>query len=233
MAGRKAGRKAGRGPGRESGRGPGRESDRGPGRESGRGPAGESGRESDRGTSPAIAFFRDSFGLDETSLSAALGTALERQVDDADLFFEYSTQDSVSLEEGIVKTGSRHIEQGVGVRARRGARQGYAHSDEISPESTRLAAATARAISEQRMDSPSVPVRTGASPADLYPVETPPTEVPVQHKVDLLGDMDRYARGLDPRVQECFLPNGGVILSTPAYPHGTICYRVVAREPLH
>jgi TldD protein len=123
-------------------------------------------------------------------------------VDDADLFFEYSTQDSVSLEEGIVKTGSRHIEQGVGVRARRGARQGYAHSDEISPESIRLAAATARAISDQRMDSPSVPVRTGASPGDLYPVETPPTDVPVKHKVDLLGNMDRYARGLDPRVQE-------------------------------
>ena len=63
-----------------------------------------SDRDSDHGSSPAVAFFRDTFGLDETSLSAALGTALERRVDDADLFFEYSTQDSVELEEGIVKT---------------------------------------------------------------------------------------------------------------------------------
>jgi TldD protein len=160
------------------------------------------GRASDGDSSPAIAFFRDSFGLDDTSLSAALGTALERRVDDADLFFEYSTLDSVSLEEGIVKAGSRHVSQGVGVRAQHGTRQGYAHSDEINPESTRLAAATARAISDQSADSPGVSIRAGAGSADLYPVDRSPTDVPVKHKVDLLGDMDRYARGLDPRVRE-------------------------------
>ena len=55
----------------------------------------------DQSTS-STSFFREQFGLDESSLSAALGTALERQVDYADLFFEYSTQDSVALEEGIV-----------------------------------------------------------------------------------------------------------------------------------
>ena len=36
------------------------------------------------------------------------------------------------LEEGIVKSGDRHLEQGVGVRAQVGERQGYAHSDELS-----------------------------------------------------------------------------------------------------
>ena len=150
----------------------------------------------------AIEFFRDRFGLDETALTAALGTALEREVDYADLFFEYSTQDSVSLEEGIVKGGSRQIEQGVGVRALRGARQGYAHSDEISVESVRLAAATARAISEQSRDKSSVPVRTGAPGHNLYAVENLPTEVPVETKIDLLGEIDAYARAQDHRVQE-------------------------------
>ncbi len=150
----------------------------------------------------AIEFFRDRFGLDETALTAALGTALEREVDYADLFFEYSTQDSVSLEEGIVKGGSRQIEQGVGVRALRGARQGYAHSDEISVESVRLAAATARAISEQSRDKSSVPVRTGAPGHNLYAVENLPTEVPVETKIDLLGEIDSYARAQDRRVQE-------------------------------
>lgn len=96
----------------------------------------------------SLSFFRSRFGLDDRSLEAALGTALERQVDHADLYFEHTTQDSVSLEEGIVKSGSRHLEQGVGVRALTGERQGYAHSDEISVESVRLAATTARAISQ-------------------------------------------------------------------------------------
>ena len=85
----------------------------------------------------ALAFFQDRFELNDGSLGAALDTALERNVDYADLYFEYTTTDSVSLEEGIVKSGDRHLEQGVGVRAVRGERQGYAHSDEISLESAR------------------------------------------------------------------------------------------------
>ena len=152
--------------------------------------------------SSAVDFFRDHFGLDETNLGAALGAALERKVDAADLFFEYSTQDSVALEEGIVKSGSRHIAQGVGVRAQRGERQGYAHSDEISAESALLAAATARAISDQQADTRSVPVRTGAPARDLYPVAIAPTDVPVGRKIQLLGEIDSYARGFDARVQQ-------------------------------
>ena len=155
-------------------------------------------------TSPesAVDFFRDRFGLDEHALEASLGTALERQIDRADLFFEYSTQDSVALEEGIVKSGSRHIEQGVGVRAQQGERQGYAHSDDIDVESVQLAASTARAISDQSRSPGSVAVRRRAAGQDLYPVAHAPTEVPVETKIDLLGQMDVYARSLDSRVQE-------------------------------
>ena len=93
----------------------------------------------------ALEFFQDRFDLDDRSLALALDTALERKVDYADLYFEYTTTDSVSLEEGIVKSGDRHLEQGVGVRAIRGERQGYAHSDDLSLDSARLAASTARA----------------------------------------------------------------------------------------
>jgi TldD protein len=147
-------------------------------------------------------FFRTRFGLDEKQISASLGTALERQVESADLFFEYSSQDSVSLEEGIVKSGSRHIEQGVGVRAQQGERQGYAHSDEISIETVQLAAASARAISEKTHEPGSVPVRSAATGHDLYPIDSVPTDVPVTRKIELLGEIDSYARSRDPRVKE-------------------------------
>ena len=87
-----------------------------------------------------MGFFSDRFGLEERSLSAALDTTLARQVDYADLFFEHTSQDALVIEEGIVKSGNRHIEQGVGVRAVAGERQGYAHSDEITVESLQGAA---------------------------------------------------------------------------------------------
>jgi len=151
----------------------------------------------------ALVFFRERFGLDERTLEAALGTALERRVDSADLFFEYTTQDAVSLEEGIVKDGSRHLEQGVGVRAVSGERQGFAHSDDISLDSARLAAATARAISQEAGGRGATAVRaSGSRGHDLYPVATPPTEVAVERKVSLLGEIDAYARSLDPSVKQ-------------------------------
>ncbi len=147
--------------------------------------------------------FRDRFGIDENALDTTLGHALEREVDYADLFFEVTSQDSVVLEEGIVKSGDRHLVQGAGVRVQNGERQGYAHSDDLSIESLRVAAGTARAISESQGDTRSVALAgRGAADRDLYPVATRPTDVPVQTKVDLLGEIDAYARAQDPRIQQ-------------------------------
>jgi TldD protein len=148
-------------------------------------------------------FFQERFGLDDRSLARALDTALERRVDYADLFFEYATQDSVVLEEGIVKSGDRHLEQGVGVRTQAGERQGYAHSDDVTFESLELAATTARAISEAGGDRRSVALRGRGRPErDLYPVERPPTDVAVERKTALLGAIDVRARARDRRVTQ-------------------------------
>ncbi len=155
------------------------------------------------GPDSSVAFFRERFGLDERALGGVLDSALERNVDAADLYFEHSTQDQVILEEGMVKRGDRHVDQGVGVRVQDGERQGYAHSDEISVESVRLAAATARAISATRGSRGPVAVRAGVgSGHDLYPVQRVPTDVPVEDKVELLGRIDAHARALDPRVTQ-------------------------------
>ena len=148
-----------------------------------------------------MGFFRDRFGLEENNLTAALDTTLARQVDYADLFFEHTSQDSLLLEEGIVKSGDRHIEQGVGVRAVAGERQGYAHSDDITVQSLQGAAETARAISRDGGGVQALVAKRGTTPSpDLYPVERPPTEVGVERKVALLGEIDRHARSLDPRI---------------------------------
>ena len=150
----------------------------------------------------ALVFFQDRFDLDDSSLATALDTALERQVDYADLYFEYTTTDSVSLEEGIVKSGDRHLEQGVGVRALRGERQGYAHSDDITLESAKLAAATARAIADGARDHAPVSLTAGGPTQNLYPVAVAPTDVPVRTKVEWLGEIDTYARSRDPRISQ-------------------------------
>jgi TldD protein len=149
------------------------------------------------------ALFRERFGIDPRALDAAFSQVLERPVDHADLFFEYTSRDAVALEEGIVKSGSRAVEQGVGVRAQAGERQGYAHSDEITVESVKLAAGAARAIAEGSGKSRVVALHGPARPAlDLYPLERAPTDVPIDAKVRLLQEIDAYARGRDPRVAQ-------------------------------
>ncbi|MDD9801838.1 MAG: metalloprotease TldD [Deltaproteobacteria bacterium] len=149
-----------------------------------------------------VRLFRERFGIDENALDAALGVALEKQLDYADLFFESSARETLLIEDGLVRVSERHSGQGVGVRAICGERQGYAHTDEISAPSLRLAAQEARAIAEaggQRK----LPARS-QSPArpSLYPTATAPTDEPLDAKIALLNEVDRYARARDPRIRQ-------------------------------
>jgi len=87
------------------------------------------------------------FGLDESHLIHALSEIRAHRVDEADLYFQYTRSEGWSLEEGIVKTGSFSIDQGVGVRAVSGEKTAFAYSDDISEASLLDAARTVRTIS--------------------------------------------------------------------------------------
>src|SRR3546814_11835798 len=67
-------------------------------------------------------------------MARALGEIFTHKVDYADLYFQYTRSESWSLEEGIVKTGSFSIEQGVGVRAISGEKTAFAYSDTLSAD---------------------------------------------------------------------------------------------------
>src|SRR5512133_2737441 len=86
------------------------------------------------------------FGLNETHLANALGEIASRRVDDADLYFQYGRSEGWSLEEGIVKSGSFSIDQGVGVRAVSDDKTAFAYSDDISLPALSSAADATRAI---------------------------------------------------------------------------------------
>ncbi len=66
------------------------------------------------------------FDLEAGKLERVFGTLVGRKIDYADLYFQYSRYESWSLEEGIVKSGSFNIEQGVGVRAISGDKTAFA-----------------------------------------------------------------------------------------------------------
>src|SRR5256886_12908748 len=66
--------------------------------------------------------------------------------DYADLYFEHTVDESISMEESLVKRASKSVSQGVGVRATAGEKTGYAYSDEITLRQLEQAADTARYI---------------------------------------------------------------------------------------
>ena len=141
------------------------------------------------------------FGLDETHLTKALNEIRAHRVDDADLYFQYTRAEGWSLEEGIVKTGSFSIDQGVGVRAVSGEKTAFAYSDDISLASLLDAAHTVRTISGQGGNARVRAVTRKVAPSrSLYPGLDPIATLDSTAKVRLLEKVEQRARARDPRV---------------------------------
>jgi TldD protein len=143
------------------------------------------------------------FGLSESHLSRALAAIKAHQVDEADLYFQYTRSEGWSLEEGIVKTGSFSIDQGVGVRAVSGEKTAFAYSDDISETSLMDAAHTVRAISAAAQNIKArVAAKKIASSRSLYGGLDPIASLDSSAKVALLEKVEKLARAKDPRVAQ-------------------------------
>jgi TldD protein len=143
------------------------------------------------------------FGLDETHLARALNEIKAHRVDEADLYFQYTRSEGWSLEEGIVKTGSFSIDQGVGVRAVSGEKTAFAYSDDISEASLLDAARTVRTISNAaRAGRAKVATKKIAKSRSLYNGVDPISTLDSATKVALLGKVETLARAKDPRVAQ-------------------------------
>jgi TldD protein len=143
------------------------------------------------------------FGLDETHLARALAEIKAHRVDEADLYFQYTRSEGWSLEEGIVKTGSFSIDQGVGVRAVSGEKTAFAYSDDISEASLLDAARTVRSIAgSTQAGRARVPSKKIAKARSLYQGLDPIATMDSASKVALLGKVERLARAKDPRVAQ-------------------------------
>ncbi len=148
------------------------------------------------------------FELETGKLEQVFGTLAARRVDYADLYFQYSRFEGWSLEEGIVKSGSFNIEQGVGVRAISGEKTAFAYSDEISFNALQDAARATRAIAAAGQVK-RVKANAGSLPVPLYPALDPLASLPSEAKVALLEKLERKCRALDPRVTQVMASLGG------------------------
>jgi TldD protein len=142
------------------------------------------------------------YGLDEAALRRALGLIFEHDADFADLYFQYLRSESFALEEGIVKSGSFDIEQGVGVRAVSGEKTAFAYSDDLSEAALLEAAETARAIARAGGGATKVASLNPRRAASLYAAVDPVAALAAADKIRLLERVEQMARARDPRVRQ-------------------------------
>ncbi|HTF44513.1 MAG TPA: TldD/PmbA family protein, partial [Terriglobales bacterium] len=146
-------------------------------------------------------FFFQHYGINTRDLEHHLQAALAAGGDYADLYFEYLSSTSLTVDESMVKSASQGISAGCGVRVISGERTGYAYTDDLSPERIQHAARTAALIAS----GPSKTAVAGfqQKPArSLYPITLPSVDAEISAKVELVMRADKAARAYDPRIKE-------------------------------
>lgn len=137
--------------------------------------------------------------IDTAALQTVFGQMLSHHIDYADLYFQYSRAEGWALEEGIVKSGSFNIDQGVGVRAVSGDKTAFAYSDDISMPALASAAQATRAIARHG-ENRSVQAVKRSKGRELYLPQDPIASLDDSDKVALLEKLEGYARTIDKRV---------------------------------
>jgi TldD protein len=148
------------------------------------------------------------YDLEARKLEGVFGALAARKLDYADLYFQYTRAEGWSLEEGIVKSGSFSIEQGVGVRAISGDRTAFAYSDEISLRALEDAARATRAIGHAGGGKKTRVATRGRAPARYRPLD-PLASLGAEAKVAMLEKLERMCRALDSRIVQVMAHLGG------------------------
>lgn len=146
-----------------------------------------------------LSFFGQKFGLSESDLDRYLGEALSAGGDYADLYFEYLSTSSLSIDESIVKSATQGVSLGAGVRVIHGERTGYAYSDDLSSDRILKAARTAAHIASGPAKTGKTGLKEGPK-RDLYTAGVLDGTGGLERRVELVRRADQAARAFDSRI---------------------------------
>ena len=136
-------------------------------------------------------------GAEEIAQSLAIiGT---HHVDYADIYCQRTAYESWHLDEGIVKSGSFQIDQGVGVRAVSGEKTAFAYADSLTTDAIQRAAETVKVIGASGNTVP-IRVPTPVFGKAIHGAFNPIVGLDSAAKVALLQKVEQLARAADSRV---------------------------------
>lgn len=148
-------------------------------------------------------------GLALDDLGKTLARLMAARVDYADLYFQYSQHESWVLDEGVVKSGTHSIDQGVGLRAVCGEKTGFAYSDELHLSALLQAADVAKTITVSGGNQSRIRVEPGGAVVRHYPPLQPLGSLSSDDKVALLHKVEQAARAGNPQVDQVMVNLAG------------------------
>jgi len=142
------------------------------------------------------------FGVTEQDLKKVLAVALEKGGDYADLFFEHTFNNGISLQDGAVNRSNANIDFGVGVRVLSGDQTGYAYVEDVTLDEMLKAARTAARIASGSQKTKPVNLTEKPISRNYYAVATPWDTVVLKDKMPYLQKLNDKIFALDKRVQK-------------------------------
>lgn len=149
-------------------------------------------------------FFTDS-NLDK-NIAQSLTDEAMFEMDNGELFLEYTQSEGLLLEDGQVKKANFNSDRGFGLRAVEGEHTGFAYSGDISKQSLKRAVSTVRSIHNGTGKASNQQI--GGHNQTLYHGHNPVIESSLEEKVHLLQKIDKYIRDKDNLVKQVVISLG-------------------------
>jgi TldD protein len=144
-------------------------------------------------------YFEREFGVSDSLCRKVLAEALSKGGDFADLFFEHTISNWITLEDGKVNRAYSDVALGVGIRTVKGDQVGYGFTQELSEKPMLAAAATAATIASGAAVKPGGQF-VWLETKNYYPLKTLLTAVPIESKLPLVQAVNDKCFALSPLV---------------------------------
>ena len=125
-------------------------------------------------------------------------------IDLSDLYMQYTTVESWTCEDGIVKSGSQHIDSGYGIRSISNEKTGFSYGNNFNFNEIMKAAKLSKSIIKSN-SSQSLNLKEYSDFEKLYISESPLASVTDDQKVNFLREINKYIKGKDKRDEQVII----------------------------
>lgn len=139
--------------------------------------------------------------INHEDLCIALEELCMRNIDYGDIYFQSNLYECWSLENGIIKEGNYHSDQGVGIRAIQGETTGFSYTDQISIDALQKSTKMARSVLFSEGEK-KTQLLSHKKIKPFYEIFNPLEKFSFREKSHLLHRANYIARNFDHRVTE-------------------------------